>query len=165
MIIITISCIVYIQRPLNIHTKYSSNLLSFLSSNTVSTNRLRGEFPPFLSIDYTELKCIIAKARKSCAEIIQKLIQHTVRWNGMSLWGNVVPQREIIFCYLVKIAFSWKTKEYYIHLPSSSKRDKTVTISLPVPSEKIHKNMSLTRSQPEVSAFYRRKCEIVYIYT
>lgn len=133
MIIITICRIVYIQRPLNAHTKYSSNLLYFLSNKIVSTNGLEGKYPSFLCTEYIELKCVTEKAREFCAKILQKLEQHTVRWNGMSLWGNVVPQREIIFCYLVKIAFSWKTRECYIHFSSSSRKDKTVTISLSVP--------------------------------
>jgi len=48
--------------------------------------------------------------RKSCAEILQELAQHTVRWDRRSLWGNVVPQREIIFCYAVNCFFLKRLK-------------------------------------------------------
>lgn len=76
------------------------------------------------------------RGRKSCAEIIQKLAQHTVKWDKMSLWGNVVPQKEIIFCYLVKTAFSWKDSECYIHLPYPQEEEKLLLSRYLFPRQK-----------------------------
>lgn len=144
--IITVCCIIHIWRPLNTQRKYSRDLLSLSNSKRALRNGFEGEYPPFLLTE-AEGKCIIEKATKSCAEILQNLAQHMARWNGMSLWGNVDPQREILSCYLVKIAFSLKTSGCCIHPPSLSRRDKTVTAFLSVPSARVHKNKSSLRSQ------------------